>query len=67
MDIDLSTTIPDEFCDCCNNKLNIFRTYLNGRKICPICYGREINKSPKEQKTVIIEKCPKCGYKQESK
>lgn len=54
----------DEFCDFCNNKLNMYRTYYNGRKICPTCYGKEINENI--LKKVIIE-CPKCGYKQESK
>ncbi len=64
MNIDLSNTCPDDFCDCCHVKLGICRTYYGGKRICPACYGSEIDKNILKK---IIEECPKCGYKQEGK
>ena len=45
MNIDLSNTCPDDFCDCCHVKLGICRTYYGGKRICPACYGSEIDKN----------------------
>ncbi len=58
MDYPADTTIPDEFCDQCNAKINLQRVYYNGRRICPTCYGRQIS----QFEPIHIEKCPKCGY-----
>ena len=64
MNIDLSPPIiPDEFCDCCNVKINLQRVYYNGRKICPTCYTQQIS----QFQPISIKKCPKCGYQQENK
>ncbi len=54
------SNITDEFCDCCNAKLSVCRTYYNGRKICSSCYDKENNKADQRHKK---HECPKCGHK----
>ena len=51
------STVPDEFCDSCQSKLNFNRVYLNGKKFCSRCYQQEINK----QKSVTSWLCARCG------
>lgn len=51
-------TIPDEFCDQCNAKINLQRVYYNGRKICPVCYTHELNKN--FSKLLLGWECPRC-------
>ncbi len=58
MNIDLSNTCPDDFCDCCHAPLTLCRTYYNGRAICPACYGKEIDK--KILNYQLGWECPKC-------
>lgn len=55
MNIDLSSTCPDDFCDYCHVKLTLCRTYYNGRAICPACYGKE-----KILQYQLGWECPKC-------
>lgn len=57
-----SVAIIGEFCDRCNTKLSIYRTYYNGRKICSACYGKENIKNDKKQESAKLQKCPNCGY-----
>lgn len=53
-------TLIDEFCDECHIKLSLYRTYYNGKKVCPACFWREINKqrnTPTPSKII----CPNCN------